>query len=69
MGIDPTKLRTKAVLKKLAILRHAIIMANYRDEVLRWQMVLHKIERVYILEYAVANRKEKLSAHFKSWDM
>ena len=69
MGIDPTKLRTKAILKKLAILRHAIIMANYRDEALRWPMVLHKIERVYVLEYAVANRKDKLSAHFKSWDM
>lgn len=47
MGIDPTKTRTKAVLKKLAILRNAIIMSSYRDEVLRWETVLEKIDRCY----------------------
>ena len=69
MGIDPTVQRTKGLLKKLAILRNEIIMSNYRDEVLRWPMVLHKIDRTYTLEYAVANRHEKLHMHFKSWDM
>ena len=69
MGIDPTIQRTKGVLKKLAILRNAIIMANYRDEVLRWPMVLNKIDKVYVLEYAIADRQEKLSMHFSSWDM
>ena len=69
MGIDPTKSRTKATLKKLAILRNAIIMSNYRDENLRWEMVLAKIDKVYVSEYAVANRQEKLPMHFKSWDM
>ena len=69
MGIDPTKARTKAVLKKLAILRNAIIMSNYRDEILRWEMVLAKIDKVYVNEYAVAYRQEKLPMHFKSWDM
>ena len=69
MGIDPTVQRTKGLLKKLAILRNEIIMSNYRDEVLRWSMVLHKIDRTYTLEYAVANRHEKLHMHFKSWDM
>ena len=69
MGIDPTKQRTKAMLKKLAILRNAIIMSNYRDEVLRWSMVLHRIDNVYTKEYAVANRQDKLQMHFKSWDM
>ena len=69
MGIDPTKSRTKAVLKKLAILRNAIIMSNYRDEVLRWEIFLHKVDQVYLSEFAVANRNEKLPNHFKSWDM
>ena len=69
MGIDPTRTRTKAVLKKLAILRNAIIMSNYRDETLRWEKVLHEIDRVYTQEFAVANRKDKLPSHFKSWDM
>ena len=69
MGIDPTKTRTKAVLKKLAILRNAIIMSNYRDEILRWEKVLHEIDRVYTQEFAVANRRDKLPSHFKSWDM
>ena len=69
MGIDPKKTRTKAVLKKLAILRNAIIMSNYRDEVLRWETVLHKVDQVYVSEFAVANRREKLVNHFRSWDM
>ena len=69
MGTNPTKSRPKSVLKKLAILRNAIIMSNYRDETLRWEMVLAKIDKVYVSEYAVANRKEKLPMHFKSWDM
>ena len=69
MGIDPTKTRTKAVLKKLAILRNAIIMCNYRDEVLRWEVFLHKVDQVYLHEFAVANKNEKLPNHFKSWDM
>ena len=69
MGIDPTTIRTKAVLKKLAILRNAIIMCNYRDEVLRWEIFLHKVEQVYLHEFAVANKNEKLPNHFKSWDM
>ena len=68
MGIDPTKTRTKAILKKLAILRNCIIMSNFRDETVRWEMVLAKIEQVYVQEYAVANRQERLPMHFKSWD-
>ena len=50
MGIDPTKTRTKAVLKKLAILRNAIIMSNYRDEVLRWETVLHKVDQSQVFQ-------------------
>ena len=69
MGIDPTKLRTKATLKRLAILRNAIIMSNFRDEVLRWERVLHEVDKVYTCEFAVANRRDKLPSHFKSWDM
>ena len=69
MGIDPTTIRTKAVLKKLAILSNAIIMSNYRDEVLRWEMLLHKVDQVYLSEFAVANSNEKLPNNFKSWDM
>ena len=69
MGIDPTTIRTKAVLKKLAILSNAIIMSNYRDEVLRWEMLLHKVDQVYLSEFAVANSNENFPNNFKSWDM
>ena len=44
IGIDQTIWRTKDVLEKLAIARYAIIMSNYHDEVLRWPMVLNKID-------------------------
>ena len=69
MGIDPTKTRTKAILKKLAILRNAIQKYNYRDEALRWQMYLHIVDQVYLSEFAVAYRNDKLPNHFKSWNM
>ena len=45
MGIYPTKSRTKAVLKKLAILINAIIMSTEMIN-LRWEMVLAKIDKV-----------------------
>ena len=69
MGIDPTKVRTKAILKKLAILRNVIVMSNYHEEIPRWEKVLHEIDRVYVLEFAVANQRDKLPSHFKSWGM
>ena len=40
----PTKRRTKPMLKKLSILRNAIIMSNYRDEYLRWEMVTKTVD-------------------------
>ena len=44
-------------------------MCNYRDEVLRWEVYLYKVDQVYVHEFAVANKNEKLVNHFKSWDM
>ena len=69
IGIDLMIQRTKGVLKKLAILRNVIIMSNYRYEVLQWPMVLNSIDKVYVLEYAIADRQEKLPLLFSSWDM
>ena len=57
------------ILKKLAILRREVLLHNHRDEVLRWPTVIKKIEDVYVQEYAIADKNDKLPAHFKSWDM
>ena len=51
------------------MLRRAIIQYNYRDDVLRWNGVLNKIDQVYIQEYAIASKNEKMPQHFKAWDM
>ena len=51
------------------ILREIEWERDYGDEVLRWPMVLNKIDKVYVLEYAIADRQVKLLMHFRSWDM
>lgn len=69
MGIDPTIKRSISIYKKLNILRKAIIQSNHHDEVLRWNRVLHKIDLVYVQEYSIANKNDKIPQHFKAWGM
>ena len=68
MGIDPTIPRSISTYKRLNILRRAIMRSNYRDEVLRWEKVLQKIDELYVKEYAIADKNDRLPQHFKAWD-
>ena len=69
IGIDTTIQRSKLTLKRLGILRKAIYDHNHRDETLRWQGYLYLLERIYTMEYSIADSKGRLDRHFKAWDM
>ena len=68
MGIDPNVKRSTAFYKRLNILRRTILQFNFRDEVLRWEAVLDKIDQAYVQEYSIADKNDTLAQHFKAWD-
>jgi hypothetical protein len=35
---------------------------------LRWEMFLNRVDEIYIIEYAIADRSDKLPLHLKIWD-
>ena len=68
IGIDPTMERKKIINKKLNILRRAIHSYNHKDETLRWGAYQDLVERVYTIEYAIADRNEKVPQHLLHWE-
>ena len=69
IGIDPSCNREQLTLKKLNILRKCIYDHNHRDEEIVWEMVLHRIDRIYTIEYCIADRNNKLASHLKHWNV
>jgi hypothetical protein len=41
---------------------------NYQDIKLSWEMFLNRVDEIYIIEYAIADRSDKLPLHRKIWD-
>ena len=68
LGVDPFAQLTKLLKKKLSILRRLIYQFNHRDEKLRWNMYLEAVDRVYTLEYAIADRNGRVPQHLKHWE-
>ena len=68
MGIDPEMGRPKLILKKLGILRRMIYLSNHRDEQPRWGIFLDLIEKVYTMEYSIAERNDRILQHLKFWE-
>ena len=68
IGMDPSEYMTKLLRKKLSILRRTIYQRNHKDEKLRWQEYLDTVERVYVAEYAIADRNERVLQHLKHWE-
>ena len=68
IGIDPSTSMTKLLIKKLSILRRSIYQHNHKDEKLRWGTYLDTIERVYVAEYAIADRNGRVLQHLKHWE-
>ena len=68
IGMDPRQYMRKLLRKKLSILRRSIYQKNHKDEKLRWQMYLDTVERVYIAEYAIADRNGRVLQHLQLWE-
>ena len=68
MGMDPTVDRSILFYKRLNILRKAILEFNYREEVLRWGVLLDMIGQVYVTEYSIADKNGVLAKHFEAWE-
>ena len=68
IGMDPNQHMSKLLRKKLSILRRSIYQKNHKDEKLRWEMFLDTVERVYVAEYAIADRNGRVLQHLKHWE-
>jgi hypothetical protein len=56
------------MIKCLNILRKQLYDFNHQDIMLRWEMFLNQVDEIYIIEYAIADRSDKLPLHLKIWD-
>ena len=68
IGMDPSQHMGKLLNKKLGILRRSIYQNNHKDVKLRWQMYLDIVERVYVAEYAIADRNGRVLQHLQHWE-
>jgi hypothetical protein len=56
------------MIKRFNILRKQLHDFNHQDIKLRWEMFLYQVDEIYIIEYAIADRSNKLPLHLKIWD-
>ena len=68
LGVDPSTQMNRLLKKKLSILRRLIYQFNHKDEKLRWNMFLEAVDRVYTIEYAIADRNGRVPQHLKHWE-
>jgi hypothetical protein len=68
IGIDPLIERSLIMIKRLNILRKQLYDFNHQDIKLRWEMFINQVDEIYIIEYAIADRSDKLPLHLKIWD-
>jgi hypothetical protein len=68
IGIDPRIERSLITIKRLSILRKQLYDFNHQDIKLRWEMFINRVDEIYVIEYAIADRNDKLPLHLKIWD-
>jgi hypothetical protein len=49
-------------------LRKQLYDFNHQDIKLRWEMFINRVDEIYVIEYAIADRNDKLPLHLKIWD-
>jgi hypothetical protein len=67
-GIDPLIERSLIMIKHFNILSKQLYDFNHQEVKLRWEMFLNRVDEIYIIEYAIADRSDKLPLHLKFWD-
>jgi hypothetical protein len=65
IGIDPSIERSLITIKRLSILRKQLYDFNHQDIKLR---LINRVDEIYVIEYAIADRSDKLPLHLKIWD-
>jgi hypothetical protein len=72
IGIDSSIERSLITIKRLSILRKPLYDFNHQDIKLRWEMFINRVDEIYVIEYAIeyaiADRNDKLPLHLKIWD-
>ena len=68
IGIDPLIERSLIMIKRLNILRKQLYDFKHQDIKLKWEMFLNRVDEIYIIEYVIAERSNKLPLHLKIWD-
>jgi hypothetical protein len=68
IGMDPLIERSLIMIKRLNILRKQLYDFNHQDIKLRWEMFHNRVDEISIIEYAIADRSNKLPLQLKIWD-
>jgi hypothetical protein len=68
IGMDPLIERSLIMKKRLNILRKQLYDFNHQDIKLRWEMFINTVDEIYIIEYAIADRSNKLPLPLQIWD-
>jgi hypothetical protein len=58
IGMDPLIERSLIMIKRLNILRKQCNDFTHQDIKLRWEMFLYRVDEIYIIEYAIADRSK-----------
>jgi hypothetical protein len=68
IGMDPSIERSLIMIKHLKILRKQLYDFNHQDIKRRWEMFLNRVDEIYIIDYAIVDRSNKLPLHLKICD-
>jgi hypothetical protein len=64
----PSIERSLITIKRLSILRKTLYDFNHQDIKLRWEMFINRVDDIYVIEYGIADRNDKLPLQLKIWD-
>jgi hypothetical protein len=69
IGMDTSVNQTLLQLKQLNLLRRCIYDAVHAETILKWEEVLKCIDKLYVIEYAIADRNNTILKHLRNWEV
>jgi hypothetical protein len=67
IGVEVRIARDKLSLKRLGILRKSVYDCNHDCRVPKWDEILTAIDRLYVIEYGIAERGGRIDKVLKDW--
>jgi hypothetical protein len=61
--------RSKVLLKRIGILRNEIYRSNHEGVVPSWEKMLFAVDRLYVLEYAIGEKIERIDKVLLEWEL